>query len=94
MPCTYGPDEVSISASQTKRLSTYEEMLCSACRSLEKVNFDFGVNPMLDKWWAQHKAVDAKRELEEKLVNHLLKNKNVGDLTNEDKALLRKHGYL
>jgi len=33
-------------------------LLCSACRTLERMGYDFGENPLLEAWWEYHKAQD------------------------------------
>lgn len=33
-------------------------MLCSACRVLERIGYDFDENPMLSRWWDDHKKKD------------------------------------
>lgn len=37
-------------------------LLCSACRSLERMGYDFEENPALSIWWDNHKKEDASRE--------------------------------
>lgn len=37
-------------------------LLCSACRALKRLGYDFGENPALDRWWDEHQKEDAKRE--------------------------------
>ena len=37
-----------------------EIMLCSVCRTLERLNYDIDENPMLSKWWFKHKKIDNK----------------------------------
>jgi hypothetical protein len=104
MPCNGWNDDVPVSDAYLKRLekskAELEEMLCSACRALVNYNFDFGLNPQLDKWWDKHQKEDQKRELaelklkqEKEHVTRLL-NKPLSELTREDKKLLNKHGLL
>lgn len=91
---------------ETKRkLAHVESLLCSACRTLEilvsrGVEFDFDTNPALSEWWADHKAEDdrrmvaeAKRRLEFSRATSVAE-KRFKDLTEEDKKLLKKHGFL
>ena len=77
-----------------------EIMLCSACRGLERLGYDFDENPKLATWWHQHKLEDEKRvreeqkkALREKLAIELTK-KPVSKLTKEDMVILREEGFL
>jgi hypothetical protein len=36
-------------------------LLCSACRVLERMDYDFEENPALSIWWDEHKKNDKKR---------------------------------
>jgi len=40
--------------------SNMVKMLCSACRVLARLEYDFDENPMLSKWWDKHKIEDKK----------------------------------
>lgn len=73
-------------------------LLCSACRVLEATGFDFGTNPELDRWWADHKAEDQKRQIEEARERqerlealNIAGTKLVRDLTPRERNLLRKY---
>lgn len=80
----------------------FTAMLCSACKTLEALGFDFGTNPLLDRWWTAHKEEDRKRELvKEQKRQHdaakklrkqkailIAETKILKDLTDEDRALL------
>ena len=81
-----------------------EVLLCSACRVLERLNFDFEENPELSRWWDAHKKADAHRlkeeekarlaaDLELKRLTDVLA-KPTGTLKPDDWKLLRKHGYI
>lgn len=37
------------------------ELLCSACRALARLGYDFDENPALSRWWEEHKKEDEKR---------------------------------
>lgn len=37
---------------------TMTQLLCSACRALDRLGYDFGENPALDQWWDAHKRAD------------------------------------
>jgi len=99
-------ETVKVENPETKRkLAHVESLLCSACRTLEilvsrGVEFDFDTNPALSEWWADHKAEDdrrmvaeAKRRLEFSRATSVAE-KRFKDLTEEDKKLLKKHGFL
>ena len=48
-------------AAQTVRGKfTIKQILCSACRSLERLNYDFDENPALSRWWHEHRQEDGK----------------------------------
>jgi len=36
-------------------------LLCSACRVLARMGYDFDENPALSVWWEKHKQQDAAR---------------------------------
>lgn len=36
-------------------------LLCSACRVLTRMGYDFDENPALSQWWAAHQKEDAKK---------------------------------
>lgn len=100
MPCE-GPSPYEQLSYKETEISNLREMLCSACRSLSKLGFDFGVNPMLDKWWDQHQKEDRAREAEEIRINNertLAKNvaqtKLINELTVDEKQLLKRYNFL
>lgn len=75
-------------------------LLCSACRALESLGYDFAQNPSLDKWWDNHKKEDREREIEElreqrqrEYVKTLLE-KPVGQLEKDELKFLREQGEL
>lgn len=37
---------------------TMQQLLCSACRVLERTGYDFDENPALSQWWERHKEKD------------------------------------
>lgn len=109
MPCSDGgpslADEIAYRKDRQiknmdKELEVRDSLLCSACRVLERIGYDFEENPRLSEWWDEHKKEDQKREKEEakKRLNHQLaielSKKPVSQLTKEDKALLKKEGFL
>lgn len=77
-----------------------EPLLCSACTALERLGYDFAENPALDGWHAKHKALDAERVLEEARADFERRSilvalkKTAGELSEEEKKLLKKHKYL
>ncbi len=97
MPCDSGGQTQYVENPINKKMKS---MLCSACRALERLGYDFDENPRLSEWWDDHKKEDAKREKEKKKkslrseVARELSNKPVAELSKEDKALLREEGYL
>ena len=102
MPCIcYYPEEnVDYTKKYENLTSSLEEMLCSACRVLEKGKYDFDENPQLSKWWDAHKKEDEKRQAAEAKIQReieqckILNNKSLASLTKDEKSLLSKHGYL
>jgi hypothetical protein len=109
MPCiTYQtPEEESAElAAHAKRAAkdTYEPMLCSACRVLERLGYDFDENPKLSFWWDKHKRDDAERErivrvererkeYRQRIAQDALL-KPIKDLSKEERAILKEFGYL
>jgi len=41
--------------------ATKDALLCSACRVLERMGYDFDENPALSVWWSSHKQRDAAK---------------------------------
>ena len=79
-------------------------LLCAACRALERLGYDFDENPELSEFWAKHKKEDEAREAaerrererkawEERTVSAALA-KPIGQLTDEEKSLLKRLKYL
>lgn len=33
-------------------------LLCSACRSLGRLGYDFDENPLLSRWWVEHRKAE------------------------------------
>ena len=104
MPCRtddYGPPIDQAKAKQTKDLT---DDLCSACRVLERLGYDFDENPSLSQWWDKHKKEDAaKRAKEEQAVQKevwekqqlaLIMKKPLNSLTKEELALLKRKNVL
>lgn len=87
-----------------KEASRRVDLLCSACRALERMGYDFDENPELSRWWAGHKKEDAarlaaeeakaQREAYQRRVIEAALAKPIGELTEEEKKLLRQHKYL
>lgn len=107
MPCTddgvpFPPTSEEIAREKFVRRA--EPLLCSACRALERLGYDFDENPELSEWWDNHKKQDAKRLEAERLAEEKLKwerkvindalDKPVSELTKEEKKLLKKHNFL
>lgn len=95
MPCQSGPSYDDVERDR-KRAS--DALLCSACRSLEQLGFDFDTNPELSRFWADHKVRDADRirkENEKRLIQEqvdVLLAKSIKELTEQDRAFLNRHG--
>lgn len=103
MPCIDGGPSWPAEA-EKQRDSSMSPLLCSACRALERLGYDFDENPELSEWWDKHKKADAARlakeqqeaeraEYQRRIVREALK-KPVSALTAEEKALLKKHNFL
>ena len=106
MPCIGGPSWEDTQREQREAAAQkrMEPMLCSAGRTLERLGYDFEENPELSQWWDKHKKEDAKREeaerkaaekaaWERKVIKEAL-DKPIGELSKEEKALLKKHNFL
>lgn len=104
MPCSDSGQSAYYAAQEAealaKAMKKVEPLLCSACRTLERLGYDFDENPALSNWWAEHKAIDAAREKEEarlrleaEEVKEIAK-KPFNTLTVNDKNLLKKYKYL
>jgi len=106
MPCTGGPsrEQVEFESRAIRAVKNGDlvdkALLCSACKALEKMNYDFDENPLLSRWWDGHKKDDEhrlKQEEKERLQREAVKEiakKPFNELTDNDKQLLKKHGYL
>ncbi len=84
MPCR-GPDEdYSAENHQLTRL------LCSACKLLEAKGFPMP-NLELERWWTEHKKLDAYRERQEQIERDkaLLREQAIAKLTPEERKALR-----
>lgn len=103
MPCYDGgyPENSKPIPVTDKRM---ESLLCSACRVLERMHYDFDENPALSEWWDAHKEADAKRRDEEfkrqsldtfhKIVIKTAVTKKISELSEEERKILKMHGYL
>jgi hypothetical protein len=98
VPCTDGgPSPRDTIREENSRLDV---LLCSACRALERLGYDFDENPELSRWWDQHKREDEAREQVEtrkrlrKSLAKELANIPVSHLTKEERQILREEGYL
>lgn len=101
--CSNGDYRSGYAAGEARLRDTLEamkEMLCSTCRVLERLEYDFDENPELSKWWDKHKKEDEKKAREEaqRLLEvkmcHSLIRKPLTQLSTEDRTLLRKHKFL
>lgn len=69
MPCGYFDNRIDYEAENKKLEIEHSHtiaLLCSACRALEGLKFNFALNPELDRWFHQHKIEDQAR-LEQEL---------------------------
>jgi hypothetical protein len=105
MPCRDGgPSPAQIEnddlRKEVKRLERLEPLLCSACKSLENLGFDFGINPELDEWHHKHKEEDRKREEIQARVDFRRRlaleasKKPVNELSVDERRALKSEGYL
>lgn len=62
MPCVSYPNSPSPENKKISdlidRIEKLNVMLCSACRVLKRMDYDFEENPMLSIWWKNHQVVD------------------------------------
>jgi len=108
MPCSDGGQseyQSRIDAeNRAKELEVMKEMLCSSCRVLEREGYDFDENPLLSKWWDNHKKEDEARvakEIKERnerlLAQGIAMSLTIAELKNlngERRDLLRKYGFI
>lgn len=109
MPCTYEESAEEkrqrLEAHDEKTVAeaiknTYGPLLCSACKSLERLGYDFGENPELDRWWDEHKASDRRQMRLDQLAQSKrdyidqLVAKPFGDLTADEKQTLCEAGLI
>jgi hypothetical protein len=89
MPCRtdYYEDDA-----EDKTICELEELLCSACRSLTRMGYDFAENPALDGWWHEHVQQDNERrrreaiaEMEGKVFDSLMEKKP-SEMTDDEKG--------
>lgn len=80
--------------------ASLEAMLCSASRELEERGYDFDKNPALSVWWHEHKLKDAQEARDAEVKAFIQRSisealaKPLGQLTAEEKALLKEHKYI
>jgi hypothetical protein len=103
MPCNGGPSgdqwqvmdlERNLKEVRAER-SKLEILLCSACRVLAGMGFDFGTNPGLDRWWDAHEKEDlearrkaARERLRHQQALHLSETKTWAQMTPGERALV------
>lgn len=63
MPCSDGPRPGEL---ERQVIDVLEQLLCSSCRVLRRLDYDFDENPMLSQWWEEHQKKDAERSVSEK----------------------------
>ena len=78
MPCKTEPTAEERRATVLNTTaSQYTPLLCSACRALERLGYDFDENPLLSQWWAKHQEEDAQKDLaqhQKRLQREIMKN--------------------
>jgi hypothetical protein len=102
MPCRYEDDNPGERLNKAAALNkTQEVLLCSACRALTALGYDFGSNPDLDTWWHAHEETDAKRRIAEARTKleleqaiELAGTKTVAQMTPDEKKLLRRFNII
>jgi hypothetical protein len=107
MPCRVddypsGPTPAEVKAD--RELKRTQPLLCSACRALARLGYDFDENPELSEWWDKHVKEDTARVAEEERMKEkvawekrqvkLALRKSIADLTGDEKLLLKKYKYL
>ncbi len=60
MPCVDWGGHAQADYDAQKRAEK-DALLCSACRVLARMGYDFDENPALSVWWAAHKQRDAAK---------------------------------
>ena len=62
MPCydSRDHDPKYICSGIADSLCKTESLLCSTCRVLTRIGYDFDENPRLSEWWEKHKIDDAR----------------------------------
>lgn len=95
MPCHVDPTPQERRESAIKTAAShYEPLLCSACRVLERLGYDFDENPALSVWWAKHQEEDAQKAIaqqQERLRREKvqsIRTKLLLDLTPEERQLI------
>jgi hypothetical protein len=102
MPCRDSDDNNSNRVNKVAAVNKAQEvLLCSACRALTTLGYDFGSNPDLDTWWHAHEEADAKRRiaeartrLEREQAIELANTKPVAQMTPDEKKLLRRFNII
>ena len=101
MPCNGGGNSIAVDYTDYETIKKLSSLLCSACRVLDKTQYDFDENPALSEWWEDHKKQDEKKEqakikknLEKQKAFNIAKTKKLIDLTSQEKSLLRKHDLI
>ena len=102
MPCRGSfEDQLADGFYAEPELERVRILLCSACRALRDKEYDFGLNPALDKWWDEHKKQDAIREakeIKEKLeraeAKRIAETKTIVQMSVEEKQLLKRYNFI
>ena len=62
MPCydSRDHDPRYVCSEYIDKLAKTDSLLCSTCRVLDRLGYDFDENPRLSEWWDKHKREDNK----------------------------------
>ena len=90
-----------VARNNLQKIDDLTAMLCSACKALEgDYGYDFDKNPLLSRWWDDHKKADlaAAQEAARKQLQYdeavLISQKPFAQLTDSDKQILKREGFL
>jgi hypothetical protein len=58
MPCSDNGEKDFFEKLHNEGKEMMTPLLCSACKVLERLGYDFDENPLLSQWWDKHKTKD------------------------------------
>lgn len=90
MPCSDGGYTTGEPALSMKRVDRLSNLLCEACKLLDKSPGTGAMSKALAKWWRQHQKRDAERVAREKEVEsqERLRKKILKKLTPKERKAL------